>query len=77
MAIFYVWGEGAAQSKLVREAEASSHMPDKCIVDLVIEDGFLRAEQFCVVVEADENEIDASTRFDPAVVGYCHAEAAS
>lgn len=73
MAIFYVWGEGAVSSKLVGDAESSAHLPDECIKQLVVEDGFLHGEQFCVVVEANEDALDAATRFDRAVRGFCRA----
>lgn len=68
---FYVWGAGPVQSTLIREAEISPEA-----IDAALTYGFVfdSPDSWAVEVEASEDEIDALTRFDPAVVGYVSAD---
>ena len=68
---FYVWGTGPAQSALIREAGVTWEA-----VDAALANGFVfdSSDSWAVEVEASEDEIDALTRFDPAVVGYVVTE---
>ena len=68
---FYVWGTGPAQSALIREAEITWEA-----VDTALAYGFVLnfPDDWAVEVITTEEDIDALTRFDPAVVGYVSAD---
>lgn len=73
---FYVWGAGPVQSALLREAEVSQEAIDAALAygfDFDSPD-YLPGDSWAVEVEATEEEIDALTRFDDAVVGYVSAD---
>lgn len=69
MSLFYVWGVGGASSDLVRDAEAAEPgaWPQEAIGATAEDEGW------CVMVEASENDVDAATRHDSAVRGWCAA----
>lgn len=63
--MFYVWGIGAAGSDMVRSAVSADEWPIEADAVVSADEGW------CVLVEADEDDLDAVTRFDAAVRGYC------
>lgn len=73
---FYVWGTGPVQSALLREAEVSQEAIDAAIAYGFVFDSpdYLPGDSWAVEIEASGDEIDALTRFDPAVVGYVSAD---
>lgn len=67
MGTFAVWGDGAAASEIVRGGEF-----DADAVETAKRHGFATdGDRWAVVVECDEGELDAETRFDAAVKGFC------
>ena len=68
---FYVWGTGPAQSALIREAEITWEA-----VDTALAHGFVLnfPDDWAVEVITTEEDIDALTRFDPAVLGHVSAD---
>lgn len=73
---FYVWGTGPAQSTLIREAEVSQEAVDAALAHGFVFDSpdDIPGDSWAVEVVAMEEDIDALTRFDPAVAGYVGAD---
>lgn len=68
MAIYFVWGHGTAQNTTIQRADAADEHVPQAEAAAAYEDGWV------AVVEMSEADIDAATRHDPAVLGYCRAE---
>lgn len=60
-----VWGRGIAASPLVRGGEPTHRARYLCPD---------RDAEWVVEVEAEEADLDAATRYDPAVAGYAQIE---
>lgn len=73
MSAFVVWGFGAATSEIVRGAEVFGD-PEDIGLAMEKDPGFVGGDEWWVCsVECDEADLDAQTRFDRAVRGYCAA----
>lgn len=70
MKYFAVWGTGRANSEIVKNGE-----PSKFAAQVARNYGFKikSADDWAVLVWADEDELDAQTRFDKAVLGWAEA----
>ena len=65
---FFVWGSGAAQSDLIKNAE-----PSEDAAKYAIQGGYLafdNPDDWAVEVTCMETELDVVTRFDDNVYGY-------
>lgn len=79
---YIVWGTGAASAELIREADAADGVEYAIAYSIAAESVgtggdrdatrwlAARAEDWCVSLEAEEDDVEAATRFDSAVLGY-------
>ncbi len=78
--LFAVWGNGAAQSELIRNADYSeaayqaARKNDPEWGSRLGDQEYPTDQAWFVVVEATEEDVDAATRFDHAVRGFAEKE---
>lgn len=63
---FYVWGVGEAKSNLVREGESSRAALEYAKLKKLRK----KAGSWIIEIISTEEDLDAATRFDVAVLGY-------
>jgi hypothetical protein len=64
---YIVWGVGQSSSQIVRGGEAADA---RDVRDLIASEWAESDERWAVLVECDEADLDAQTRFDRATRGY-------
>lgn len=69
---FYIWGDGPTTNEVIRAGE-----PNEAAEEAAIANGFKwGADSWAIEVEAQEEDVDAATRFDHGVAGWCEAPVA-
>lgn len=64
---FHIWGSGPVSSALLHSAEPTEAAEAAALAAGHSFDG---PEDWAIEIEGDEDEVDAATRFDSAVVGW-------